>query len=201
MGEQILTSILHFRGIPVFPQFFFRKSVHTFGNSDFIFQNFWKIPKECVKRLFWVKICGSKILNFAFFYQNFDFTKFFLEKFFEKSKFWWKKAKFKISLPQRFAQASLLTYFFGFFQKFWKMKSEFLKVWTDFWKKMGGNGDSPKPKNRGQNFLTHFWRKMLTSHFKTKMGSYGCKMSELCNLQVRTREIRNSLGPPPLTKM
>ena len=56
-----------------FPPIFFRKSVHTFKNSDFIFQNFWKNLKTCVRRLAWANLCGSEILNFVFFYQNFDF--------------------------------------------------------------------------------------------------------------------------------
>ena len=86
MGEKMSTPFFHFRGIPVF-SIFFRKSVHTFGNSDFIFQNFGKIPKICVRRLLWAKTCGSEILNFAFFQQNFDFSKNFAAKIFEKSKF------------------------------------------------------------------------------------------------------------------
>jgi len=49
--------------------------------------------------------------------------------------------------------------------------------------------------------FNQFQRRMPSSHFKTKMGSPGCKTSELCNPQVRVRETRNALGrPPPLTK-
>ena len=50
-------------------------------------------------------------------------------------------------------------------------------------------GDSPEPKIGGQISKIDFHRKRPYHHFKTKMGSFGCKMRELCNLEVRIREI------------
>ena len=88
--------------------------------------------------------------------------------------------------------------FLDFFKNFEKWSLNFQKCEPIFGKyNFGENGDSPKPKNRGQTFLTHFWRRMPTSHFKTKMGSFGCKMSELCNLQVRILKILKSPAPIP----
>ena len=40
-------------------------------------------------------------------------------------------------------------------------------------------GDSPEPKIGGQLSKIDFHRKRPCHHFKTEMGSFGCKMREL----------------------